>query len=557
MLTSFLTPVLLSFLLFPTHILAAPAGLRISIPKVDPRKILCQFAIIDRFLCPDGGLNSLSRVTPLGTASGVMDPDGAHRYVVKYANAARWAPSTLVNTWSLPNGSNDPSALPRVCPQTDIEPSTYSEDCLSLVLYVPPSLTPLSSNAPVMVWIHGGSFVVGSATEAGLDGSKLALATGSIVVVVQYRLGALGFLAPNGNTNLAVKDVVNALQFLKNNVAYFGGSPNKVTLAGQSSGANMIRTLLGAPSASSLFRSAILQSDPMNFGLLRPNNQATMMGHFTGKIGCNSASCQNSVSLDSILQAQREIFGEAVWWDPVFGLGQPIRPVLDGTFFTNPIEPGASFPSSVNKPLLVTTVKHEGISAIYKSFDPVDADFYDFICGLTFQSRTTTIQQSPFYVNPPANIVDGVHDFRPTLALMATDYLYKCSGWSFGKAYAEKGGQVFLGEYAIGATYPDNADVPECSSPDTVCHQDDIQIVFGTVPNPTPAQSALITQMQQWYKSFLQNNSPNAPGLPNWPAATSSDPRAIVLGGTGSPSAGACDPAFWGAQAEYDYQFFY
>jgi len=70
-------------------------------------------------------------------------------------------------------------------------------------------------------------------------------------------------LAPNGQTNLGVKDVVTALNFLKTVIASFGGTASKVTLAGQSSGANMIRALLAAPSASSLFRSAILQSDPM------------------------------------------------------------------------------------------------------------------------------------------------------------------------------------------------------------------------------------------------------------------------------------------------------
>ena len=70
-------------------------------------------------------------------------------------------------------------------------------------------------------------------------------------------------MAPNGATNLAVKDVVNALQFLKKVLPAFGGDPSKITLAGQSSGASMIRTLLAAPSASLLFRSAILQSDPM------------------------------------------------------------------------------------------------------------------------------------------------------------------------------------------------------------------------------------------------------------------------------------------------------
>lgn len=73
----------------------------------------------------------------------------------------------------------------------------------------------------------------------------------------------LGFMSPNGNTNLAVKDLVNAMQFLRRVSPAFGGTTSKITLAGQSSGANMIRALLATPSASALFKSAILQSDPM------------------------------------------------------------------------------------------------------------------------------------------------------------------------------------------------------------------------------------------------------------------------------------------------------
>lgn len=75
----------------------------------------------------------------------------------------------------------------------------------------------------------------------------------------------LGFMAPNGETNLAVNDVINALKFLKAGVPMVGGSPSKITIAGQSSGATMVRALLAIPSASSLFASAILQSDPMVF----------------------------------------------------------------------------------------------------------------------------------------------------------------------------------------------------------------------------------------------------------------------------------------------------
>lgn len=75
--------------------------------------------------------------------------------------------------------------------------------------------------------------------------------------------GQLGFMAPDGSTNFAVKDIVTALQFVQKVVPSFGGNPAKITVAGQSSGASMIRALLAVPSASNLFQSAIIQSDPM------------------------------------------------------------------------------------------------------------------------------------------------------------------------------------------------------------------------------------------------------------------------------------------------------
>ena len=92
--------------------------------------------------------------------------------------------------------------------------------------------------------IHGGSFYAGSATYPGLDGSQLAVTSGSIVAVVQYRLGVLGFLPPtgaSGGVNLGVQDVTQALSFLHTTVSSFGTSLGKVTVAGQSSGAAMIR----------------------------------------------------------------------------------------------------------------------------------------------------------------------------------------------------------------------------------------------------------------------------------------------------------------------------
>ena len=111
--------------------------------------------------------------------------------------------------------------------------------------------------------IHGGSFIVGSASGPGLDGSTLAQATNSIVAVVQYRLGAFGFLSPSGESNLALQDVMTSLRFLQTVLPSFGGDASRITIAGQSSGASMVRALLATPSASCLFQNAILQSDPM------------------------------------------------------------------------------------------------------------------------------------------------------------------------------------------------------------------------------------------------------------------------------------------------------
>lgn len=80
---------------------------------------------------------------------------------------------------------------------------------------------------------------------------------------------------------------------------------------------------------------------------------------------------------------------------------------------------------------------------------------------------------------------------------------------------------------------------------------------FGTVSNPTTAQAALVTEMQQRYKAFITTGHPNVPGLSTWTAATTSDVNALPLGGTDSVVVGACDPSFWGNDVQYDYQIFH
>lgn len=514
------------------------------------------FPVAHTLVAPYSNLYSVVNVeTPLGTASGTLDPAGACRFPVKYASANRWAPSTVAAVWALPNGSTNVTALPLACPQPNVDPSTYSEDCLSMILYVPTTLTSTCS-ASTLVWIHGGSFIAGSATGPGLDGSKLAIATNSIVAVVQYRLGALGFMAPTGLTNLAPKDIVTALQFLRKVLPAFGGSPSKITLAGQSSGANMIRALLATHSAS-LFRSGILQSDPMDYGFLSTKTQATLQANFTGQIGCHptDTQCQNALSLDAILTAQENLSEIASTLDPAAGTAQPIRPVLDGSFITTPLDSTAPFPS-VRKPLLITSVANEAGPTIYGWFpDPLPESNFIPICQATFLSteRTDIIVSSPYY-RPVSS--GGSIDARVQLQKLGTDYIWRCPAWTFARNWVHNGGTAYVGKYLVGATYPGNGEFPYCTQPGIVCHQDDIEIVFGTVSNPTSAQSSLITEMQSRYKAFLTNGNPNTRHVSTWIPASTRDVNLLLLGGSGKEPVGACTPDFWGKKALYDYQFF-
>ncbi|KAG7451620.1 alpha/beta-hydrolase [Guyanagaster necrorhizus] len=490
--------------------------------------------------------------TPLGIAEGIVN-GSAVRFSVKYASAERWKESQVVSTWSLPNGFSDANKMPLACPQGTLDASAYSEDCLSMVLYVPRDfLASGCSDAPTFMWIHGGSFTEGFASDYGLDGSIFAVATNSIVAVVQYRLGALGFMVPDGNANLAVKDMINAMKFLQTVVRSFGGNSSKITLAGQSAGAMMIRSLLAAPSASSLFQSAIIQSDPMNYGFLNISTQQTLQSYYNELIVCDStnSTCWESVSVDEILEAQTTLYNNASAIDASASFVIPLRPVRDDVLITTPLDSTAKFPA-VTKPILITSVLDEAAATIYDLFpDIVPQTSFDAILSeLLGADRAATVVSSSYYQSNES-------DARDLLVKLGTDYVWRCPDWTMARNWVNNGGSAFVGLFTVGAHYYSNANIPFCQEEGAVCHSDDIEIVFGTVSNPDIAQAKLISQIQQRYKSFLNAGHPNPLGLPEWPAAGKTKVHTYKLGECGKVKIGACTPAFWGSAVEYDYQVY-
>ncbi|KAH9928173.1 Alpha/Beta hydrolase protein [Fomitopsis serialis] len=543
-----------SLLALSSQAAAVPVGAsRTSIadlkfPSIPEGAWWCEYSPpwLQKLLCSRSlSTSSTSVSTPFGTAEGVVDTSGVVRFTVKYGTANRWQPSSVAMAWDLPSGASNASGLPLACPQSGLDASEYSEDCLSMILYVPSSVT-IGSNAPALMWIHGGSFISGSATGAGLDGSALAAATESIVAVIQYRLGALGFMAPNGQTNLAVKDTITALQFLQAVLPAFGGDTSKITVDGQSSGANMIRALLAAPSVSNLFEYAILQSDPMDYGFLNTTMQSSLQDYFNGQLSCSASdtSCLDSLSLDDILTAQSALSDNAYSVVPAAGQSEPIRPVRDGSLITSPLDLTAAFPSQ-SKTIMLTNVVDEAMYTIYSEFpSAISSSYYDDVVDGTFGSVSGSRLLSYSTYVPSSTPADGTQDARPQLSQMGTDQLG-----------VERRYRV-CGMYTVGASYPGNSDVSECTDSGSVCHQDDIEIVFGTAPSPTSAQSALITEIQARYYQFLRTGNPNSGSYATWGATDGQTVSALELGSSGAYAAGACDPSQWGDAVPYDYQVY-
>ncbi|MEU4547562.1 carboxylesterase/lipase family protein [Nonomuraea dietziae] len=181
------------------------------------------------------------------------------------------------------------------------------ENCLSLNVWAPGG-----SGLPVLVWLHGGGFLTGSGAQAWYDGALLAERGRMVVVTVNYRLGALGYLyltpefAP---ANLGLLDQIAALDWVKDNISAFGGDPDRITLAGQSAGALSALALSGHPAGRELFRQVILQSTPTGVQPYSIGDAAEIGQIFLDVLGLRSSDAERlrTLPLADLLAAQEQV----------------------------------------------------------------------------------------------------------------------------------------------------------------------------------------------------------------------------------------------------------
>jgi para-nitrobenzyl esterase len=287
---------------------------------------------------------------------------------------ARFMPPSKVQPWTgvrdalelAPASPQNPSNLvPESMAQQPKADWNGSEDCLHVNVWTPS----LSGKRPVMVWFHGGGYSAGSANWAMYDGANLAAKHDVVVVGVNHRLNVFGYLylADLGgakyarSSNVGMLDCIQALEWVRDNIANFGGDPGNVTIFGQSGGGGKVSTLMGMPGAKGLFHRAIAMSGSNVNGMTRDRaNQGVEAFLATLNLKPNQIDELQKMPVQQLLEAMRNTRG-------LF-----LSPVIDGhTLPAAPFAPVAS-DISANVPLMIGSTETEITWNVNMKFDPID-----------------------------------------------------------------------------------------------------------------------------------------------------------------------------------------
>ncbi|WP_319456821.1 MULTISPECIES: carboxylesterase/lipase family protein [unclassified Mycobacterium] len=452
--------------------------------------------------------------TATGQVRGLVTGD--HRlfagipYAAPPVGPLRWQPPSPPPSWF---GVRDATKFGSRCVQDlsgDLELGRQTaEDCLTLNVWTPP---PSNEPRPVMVWIHGGSFVNGS---GGIYDARWLAGRGDVVVVtLNYRLGALGFLAhpalgPAGAVgNYGLADQQAALRWVRDNIAAFGGDPDEVTIAGESAGGMSVCDHLVAPGSAGLFRAAIIQSAPCQAQLALPDAER-ISADYARDVGCGdpatAAQCLRA------LPAER--LRKPVWYARI-GEDTLSGPVTGTTVL--PVDPMTAFGSG-------------GAAKVPMMIGGNHDEFTLFVALQYLQSGKRF----------PAEAYPGLlsDTFGPDADAVAAHYPLERYGGSAALAYSAA---VTDGVFAciadrmsdeLAATNPVYAyefNDPAPPTPDPLrtlpfpvgaSHSLELRYLFdvGGAPPLDPAQQVLSNQMIDYWSEFVATGAPDVDGQPEWP----------------------------------------
>ena len=361
-----------------------------------------------------------------------------------------------------------------------------------------------------MVWIHGGGFVVGSGSEPRYDGTRLA-ARGIVVVTLNHRLNALGFLAHpeltaesehGASGNYGMLDLVAALRWVKRNIAAFGGDPNAVTIAGKSAGSEAVCTLMASRLAKGLFARAIGESGAMFATPSRwpqPRAAAEAAGlAFMRKVGAKSLAELRAAPAETILAAAP-------------GLGY--RPIVDGYYLTKPPAEIFAAGEQSDVPLMAGWNGDEGFNFSLPQGDKASRVYPDLVREI-FGARANEALRLYPAGSPRLDMASA--------AALGGDLTIIHPTWSWIEAQKAHGkAEVFRFRFDLAFPTPGWFGEPDSRSAGAF-HAGEIPYVFDNL-DAAPGliedrDRALATLASGYWVNFVCTGDPNGDGLPQWPS---------------------------------------
>jgi para-nitrobenzyl esterase len=405
----------------------------------------------------------------------------------------RWARPVPKLPWTEPRVARDFG--PR-CPQASnhgLLDQRESEDCLYLNVWAPAR----AQGAAVMLWIHGGGNRDGTASDFFTSGALLAERYGVIVVTLNYRLGVLGFLAHAELANQGLWDQQLGMRWTQENIAAFGGDPERITIFGESAGSSDVCLQLAAPSSRGLFARAISESGGCTTrrkSLAAGERDAAQLAEQLGCSAQSVLSCLRSAEVPDLFAAADALTAEGV------GFG----PVVDGDF--TPDEPRALYDRGeiAHVPYMLGSNADEG-----SAFTLDAASLADDAQYMAALRRLGADPDELRALYPPSNFSRAQNPYQAAFARAWGDARMVCSTHDVARRAEHAGLPVFMYNFDMSMDGPDGVF--------GAAHAFEIGFVFGTIPMITAEQKAVSDRMQQHWTRFAETGDPNVPDLQTWP----------------------------------------
>ncbi|XP_077453654.1 carboxylesterase 3 [Stigmatopora argus] len=394
-----------------------------------------------------------------------------------------------------------------------------SEDCLYLNVYTQ-SEAKRGDKLPVIVWLHGGGLVMGAASQ--YDGASLTAYENIVVVIVQYRLGILGFLGIGDEHlrgNWGFLDQLAALKWVQENIEAFGGNPQAVTVAGESAGGISASILTLSPKAKGLFHRAIFQSGVATIGTYTRSNSSDLV-----KIVANLMGCDNTRSQDLVKclrgKSKEELVGATKKMKIYLGA------VVDGVFLTDTAEELLKGKQVMSIPVMMGITNHEFGWILPQSFAPPGWEK-----GMTTESVLAMVKMfnpegasfaNSLIVDEYLKTAQTPDDMRDGFTELMGDLLMTLPVVKVADYHRDAGNPVYMYEFAY------RAEMHKESRPNFVKadHGDDVSFVFGgcfwcgnvkIIGNITKEDEQHCLTIMKYWANFVRTGLPSGPGLVTWP----------------------------------------